>query len=215
MASPTPEGVSTGVLVATGLAIALVVVGVAVLVTSGGDGPAGSGSGSGATSGDPRASTTVASTVSTGELPPPSSDPGAPAPPAPAGDDSSDDGPFPGLAEATVRQGLIDLGWACVPASGEVRCALPGSATAVTLSTGAAGALVAMEVSVMSTAEHEWLEYVATLPWQGAEPSTARSWVQEVTSGAASPPFTDTFGGVAYEMTGPASGGGWRLTLGG
>lgn len=129
---------------------------------------------------------------------------------------------IPGLTATSLQQGLTDQGWYCGPTEDQLspgyvmsQCGLISEGISLTVFATSADQTVFVELMVMFSSQYQWLEYVATLPWDGAEPEAARGWVQQVTSGLAFEPYLNSYGGVQYEMIGqPEFGMQFTLKLG-
>jgi hypothetical protein len=139
---------------------------------------------------------------------------------------------IPGLTATSIHQSMTAQGWFCGPPREQPspdyvmsQCSLPTEGIGLELFATPADEAVFVTVSVLFSTQYQWLELVAALPWDGAEPEAARSWVQQVTAGLApcpdpndpdpglcAPSYTNTFGGVLYEIIGQPELG-LQLTL--
>lgn len=148
--------------------------------------------------------TTTQATTSIATLPPSTTMPATTPPPPSA---------IPGLTVDNLQGNLAGQGWDCGPAADQphpghtvTACREPAGGSILQAIATPTGEVVFVEVVALTASEYRWLEHVAALPWDGAEPETARSWVQLMTSGAAGALgldlYTNRFGGVRYEMSG-------------
>ena len=76
--------------------------------------------------------------------------------------------------------------------------------------------VVHVEANGFGPGAQSLLEYVATIPYEGAEPERAKQWVRDNFSRIrASTPIESEFAGVKYTMYGNPEGGAFVLEIGG
>jgi hypothetical protein len=131
--------------------------------------------------------------------------------------------PIPGIRAETVHAELGRNNFECTPSTDllaegyeVVDCLIVATTASVRTYATAAGELVAVEGFAYTEVEQRWLLYVAGLPWAGADPVGAQSWVADTIASGAVPVAgreTTTIGGqpLALSFTG---GEIWSIVVG-
>jgi len=197
-----------GLVIAAGVVTLVLVVGAAIFVMSPDDGsPEGAALTTPATKRTPE--TTAAATPTTVldlptlTIPPP--------PP-----------PIPGLRASDVEAALTADGFRCNPSPDFqsedhviIDCGIPGGTASARTYATMADELVAMEGYAFAVSDHRWLTFLATQPWDGADPAAAQTWVEQTlqAGGVIGARNEQTIGGVPCALI--AFGGDlWQIEVG-
>ena len=150
------------------------------------------------------AAATTTTTTSTSLPSPPTTLPAAPPQPSAAGDGA--DGVIPGLAPVDVYLNLENVGYECAdPEDVGSRivwsCVDPADPLArVEIYGPAATSVSSIDATALASAPQS-LEFIATVPFAGADPDAARSWVADAVRNVGATPLETSFGGVPYRVT--------------
>lgn len=130
---------------------------------------------------------------------------------------------IPGLVAVDVYGNLEERGMTCDgPTEGDKfstwTCNDPAASASVTIyspSSTVSPVVSQVEATILDPSDAELLAFVATVPFEGAEPEAARAWVTEtLPTVVEGQPVSATFGGVLYTLSGSPSGGAFTLEVG-